>query len=212
MKPIISITVLLFCAGFLCAQTTQPDQSVLKPAGDGWIALIGKSLDGWKAEPEYWKVEEPGVLHGRTPGTAEHHYGYTEQSFSDFELHADWKMIGNNSGICIRIAPTSFDNVPGYQVDMGDGYWGCLWDERGRGKVVDYPKAEADKIVHKDDWNHYYIRAQGHHIQAWLNGVKTIDVVDEKGLLSGPIGFQLTHGAGRMTDVTFKNVVYRLLK
>jgi hypothetical protein len=78
--------------------------------------------------------------------------------------------------------------------------------------VVDYPKAEADKIVHKDDWNHYYIRAQGHHIQAWLNGVKTIDVVDEKGLLSGPIGFQLTHGAGRMTDVTFKNVVYRLLK
>lgn len=186
------------------------DASVTEPAGEGWLPLIsGESLAGWKAEPEYWKVEPGGLLHGVTPGTDEHHYAYTEKSYSDFELHADVKLVGNNSGICIRLAPTSFDNVPGYQVDMGEGYWGALWEERGRGKLVDYPTDAAARLVHKDDWNHYYIRAEGHHIQAWLNGVKTIDIVDEKGLAAGPIGFQLCHGKGKMTDASFKNVVWR---
>jgi hypothetical protein len=35
--------------------------------------------------------------------------------------------------------------------------------------------------------------------------------VDEKGLLTGPVGFQLCHGTGKMTDASFKNVVYRPL-
>ena len=212
----LTLIVLVFAAFSVRAQETaaaKPDDSVLKPVGDGWLPLFnGTNFDGWAAEPEYWKMDADGVMHGHTPGTPQHHYDYTTNNFADFELHADVKLIGNNSGVCIRIAPANFDSVPGYQVDMGDGYWGCLWEEHGRGKVVNYPKAEADKLVRKDDWNHYYIRAQGHHIEAWLNGVKTIDVVDEKGLLTGPIGFQLCHGTGKMTDASFKNVVYRPLK
>lgn len=193
------------------ASASKTDPAVLQPLGNGWTPIFnGTNLDDWNAEPEYWKMEG-GVLHGHTPGTQNHHYAYTKTNYTDFELHADVKLIGNNSGICIRIAPKNFDNVPGYQVDMGDGYWGCLWEEHGRGKVVDYPAAEAAKLLHKEDWNHYYIRAAGHHIEAWLNGVKTIDVVDDKGLLTGPLGFQLCHGQGKMTDASFKNVVYRPL-
>jgi len=182
-----------------------------KPVGDGWISLFnGKDLTGWKAQSEYWKVED-GVLHGFTPGNKEHHYAYTEKSdYDDFELHADVKLIGYNSGVCIRIAPTNFDNVPGYQVDMGDGYWGSLWDERGAGMVAQYPKEQANQILHKNDWNHYYVIAQGHHIQMWLNGVKTVDVTDPNGKLTGPIGFQLCH-AGK-TDCSFKNIYLRPLK
>jgi len=212
----LPLLALAFAAMCLRAEDTtapKPDDSVLIPAGTGWLPLFnGTNFDGWKAETNYWKMDADGVMHGHTPGTPQHHYDYTTNNFADFELHADVRLIGNNSGICIRIAPANFDSVPGYQVDMGDGYWGCLWEEHGRGKVVNYPKAEADKLVRKDDWNHYYIRAQGHHIQAWLNGVKTIDVVDEKGLLTGPIGFQLCHGTGKTTDASFKNVVYRPLK
>jgi Domain of Unknown Function (DUF1080) len=212
-RILLPLIVLAFTAMYLQADETKPDASVLKPAGDGWRPIFnGTNFDGWAAEPEYWKMDEDGVMHGHTPGTALHHYAYTTNDYNDFEMHADVKLIGNNSGICIRIAPENFDSVPGYQVDMGDGYWGCLWDEHGRGKVVNYPKEEADKLVKQDEWNHYYIRAQGHHIQAWLNGVKTIDIVDEKGRLSGPIGFQLCHGTGKLTDAAFKNVVYRPLQ
>ena len=181
-----------------------------KPAGKGWARLIPANLDGWKYEAEYWKVES-GVFHGVTPGTKEHHYAYTVKEYADFELHADVKLVGNNSGVCIRLAPTNFDNAPGYQVDMGEGYWGALWDERGRGMVSPYPTADAAQLVKQNDWNHYYIRAQGHHIQAWLNGVKTIDIVDEPGRLTGAIGFQLCHGEKKMTDASFKNVYLRPL-
>jgi hypothetical protein len=137
---------------------------------------------------------------------------YTDRAdFADFELHADVKLVGNNSGICIRIAPTSFDDVPGYQVDMGDGYWGCLWEERGRGMIAKYPKEDADLIVHAGDWNHYYVRAAGHHIETWLNGFKTVDVVDEVGRSTGPIGFQLCHG-DKPTAASFKNLYIRALR
>jgi hypothetical protein len=74
--------------------------------------------------------------------------------------------------------------------------------------VVKYPKEMVDQILHKDDWNHYYVIAQGHHVQIWLNGVKTVDVVNEKGRLSGAIGFQLCHG-NKTTDASFRNVYVR---
>ncbi len=180
-----------------------------RPAGRSWTALLnGKDLAGFKYQPEFWKAEG-GVLVGSTPGGKEHHYLYTERTdYGDFELHADVKLVGNNSGICIRIAPTSFDDVPGYQVDMGDGYWGSLWDERGRGMIAKYPKDKVDEVLHVDDWNHYYVRAVGHHIETWLNGVKTVDVFDEPGRLTGPIGFQLCHG-DKPTAASFRNLYVR---
>ena len=180
-----------------------------RPATHGWAALFnGRDLAGFKYEPQFWKAEG-GLLIGRTPGGAEHHYMYTARAdYADFEMHADVKLEGNNSGICIRIAPTSFDDVPGYQVDVGDGYWGCLWDERGRGMIAKYPKEDADQILHVGDWNHYFVRAVGHHIETWLNGFKTVDVVDEAGRSTGPIGFQLCHG-DKPTAVSFKNLYVR---
>ena len=119
-----------------------------RPEGKGWVNLIPKDLSGWKYQPEYWKLEK-GVFIGNTPGTPDHHYAYTEKEYGNFELHADVKLVGYNSGVCVRVKPTSFDDVPGYQVDMGEGYWGCLWDERGRGMVAKYEKADAEKLVKK---------------------------------------------------------------
>src|SRR6185295_7177740 len=109
----------------------------------------------------------------------------------------------------IRVDPTSFDNCPGYQVDMGDGYWGCLWEEKGRGMVAKFPEAQANQILHRGDWNHYYVLADGHHIVMYLNGTKTVDITDTPGRLTGKIGFQLTHS--QATDVTFKKIVIRQL-
>ena len=184
-----------------------------KPAGDGWSPLFaGDDLKGWKFEKEYWTLKD-GVLHGEYKGGDKHHYAYTEKDYADFELHALVKLRGEgaNSGVCIRIKPTDFDNVPGYQVDMGDGFWGCLWDERGAGMVQKCEPALAKKLVKADDWNHYYVVAKGHRVTAWLNGVKTIDVEHAKGNLDGKIGFQLCHGK-KTTIADFKSVFVREMK
>lgn len=183
-----------------------------KPSGEGWQQLLANDLSGWKHTPSFWSLKE-GVLKGDYQGGAKHEYLYSEKEYGDFELHAVVKMSGEgaNSGVCIRTKPTDTDNVPGYQVDMGPGFWGCLWDERRDGMVAAYPKALADKLVKADDFNHYYVIARGPHIQAWLNGVKTIDVVHPRGIPSGSLAFQLCHGKKR-TQLDVKSLWIRELK
>ena len=219
-KISVAAAVLFVVAGAYSQQSKDltvslPDSGKLDekggPAGDGWVSLIS-SLDDWNAEPEYWKLEE-GVLHGKSEGGKEHHHGWTKKEYGDFELHAVIRMSGEgaNSGVCIRLNPTSPDNAPGYQIDMGPGYWGCLWEERRASMVQAFPKVQADKLVKEGDWNHYYIKAKGHHIEAWLNGVKTIDTVHNEGFEKGAIGFQLCHG-NKTTIVDVKTLLIREAK
>ncbi len=165
-----------------------------RPVGKGWVNLLSSAND-WNFEPSYWQLQNK-TLHGAMGNEKEHHYSYTKKVYGDFELNVMIKMVGDsnaNSGVCIRINPTNFDNAPGYQVDMGKGYWGSLWEERRGNMIQKYPDSLAAKVVKQNDWNHYYIKAKGHHIEAWLNGVKTIDVVHDAGFSTGNIGFQLCH-------------------
>ena len=183
-----------------------------KPVTRGWKSLFdGKTLKGWLGENGYWEVKDGAIVGTSPPGTPHHHYMFSAKDYSDFELHIDIKLVGYNSGVCIRIHPKTYDDVPGYQVDMGDGYWGCLWDEHHRqAKIFDYPKEKADQILHKDEWNHYYVRAVGHRITIFLNGVKTVEGDDPEGYDSGPLGFQLCHGGNEVAS--FKNIYIKLLK
>lgn len=182
-----------------------------KPTAKGWVSLFnGKDLKGWNYETGYWSVVDGAIVGDKKRDTPHHHYMFSEKDYSDFELHIDVKMDGYNSGVCTRIKPTSFDDAPGYQVDMGEGYWGCVWDERRRSKkIYDFPKADADQIVKKGDWNHYYIRHVGTKTVIYLNGVKTADGEDAEAFLSGPLGFQLCHGGN--TIASFKNIYIKPL-
>jgi hypothetical protein len=181
-----------------------------KPVGKNWTNLLS-SLNDWSADKNFWKLEN-GSLHGDYPGGKLHNYAWTKKTFKDFELNALVKLDGKvpNSGVCIRIHPVDADNVPGYQVDMGEGYWGCLWEEKRAGMVQKFPDAAAHRLVKDRDWNHYYVKAQGHHIEAWLNGVKTIDIVHPEGFEDGAIGFQLCH-ADHHTILDVKALYVRAL-
>ncbi len=165
-----------------------------KPIGKHWKNLLS-SIDEWNMDTTAYKLKD-GLLHGDYYGGKFHDYCWTKKIYKDFELQALVKLDGKdaNSGICIRLNPIDADNAPGYQVDMGVGYWGCLWEEKRAGMVQKFPDHLADILVKKEDWNHYYVIAQGHHIQAWLNGVKTIDTIHNAGFEDGAIGFQLCHG------------------
>ena len=181
-----------------------------KPVGKHWVNLL-KSLDGWNADPKYWSLQHH-VLHGDYAGGKLHNFGWTKKTYQDFELNVVIRMTGKdaNSGVCIRIHPVNADKVPGYQVDMGEGYWGSLWEEQRAGMVQLFPQDLVPRLVHAGDWNHYYVIAKGHHIQAWLNGVKTIDIVHEAGFADGNIGFQLCHG-DKHTTIDVKSLYVRTL-
>ena len=116
---------------------------------------------------------------------------------------------GANSGFGIRLEPVSFNDVPGYQVDMGKSYWGCLWEQGGDGMVQQFNPKYVSRFLKEGQWNHYYVEARGNHIRAWLNGVSTIDVVHEGGRLNGKIGFELCNGP-KQTRIEVRQLLVKI--
>lgn len=216
------LLLLLFATHYTCLaqegtslKVTLPSEGKMvndKPKGKGWINLL-TSADDWNLESNFWRLDNH-VLRGEIPWEKEHHYSYTKKSYTDFELNVLIRMTGDediNSGVCVRIKPTNWDNAPGYQVDMGKGYWGSLWEERRGNMVQKFPDSLAMKVARINDWNHYYIKVVGHHIEAWLNGVKTIDIVHDSGFTEGQVGFQLCH-MHNPTVVEVKSLYLREIK
>ena len=88
----------------------------------------------------------------------------------------------------------------GYQCDYGDPtWWGCVYDESRRNKVMAQSDMKAlDPVIKRNDWNEYIIRADGPRITTWINGVMGVDYLeaDPKIPLTGKIGVQI-HGGGK---------------
>src|SRR5262245_46004333 len=95
----------------------------------------GKSLDAFVVDtPGLWSVGENGEIVGRSPGLKYNDFLRTRKSYSHFILKAKFKMTDSsgraNSGIQFRSKPMPDSHeVIGYQADMGQNYWGCLYDE-----------------------------------------------------------------------------------
>jgi hypothetical protein len=174
----------------------------------------GKDLTGWEGEEKTWRVEDGAIAGGSLETIVpRNEFLCTTKSFDHFELKVTFKLLGDkktaNGGVQFRTKriPKHYE-VIGYQADIGQNYWGALYDESRRKKVLAGPKAEdLPKIVKYDDWNEYRIRAEGPHIQLWLNGTKTVDYTetDPKVEESGIIGLQV-HGGGK-TKVLYKDIV-----
>lgn len=167
----------------------------------------GQDLTGWHSRDQnVWRVEQ-GALTGGSLDTLVLHNSFliSDQSYQNFDLTLKIKLSGHegfiNSGIQVRSSavPESHGMV-GYQIDVGDGWWGKLYDEERRRKVIGVPAdmVAVEKAVIKGGWNIYRIRCEGRHIQSWINGVSALDYW-EKDLeipQNGFIGIQV-HGGGK---------------
>ena len=180
----------------------------------------GASLAGWDVragEEKWWKAAEAMIVGGSLTENVPHNtFLATKDSFDNFELTFKIRIRGGggfvNSGIQIRSTrvPDSHE-MQGYQVDAGPGWWGKLYDESRRNKVIGEPKdAKALAAAIKEgDWNEYRIRAEGPTIRSWINGVAALDYVEKDSAipLSGRIGIQV-HGGGKalveVKDITIR--------
>ena len=75
-----------------------------------------------------------------------------------------------NSGVQFRSVRVPGTEMSGYQADIGESYWGCLYDESRRNKVLVKASAEATKALKKNGWNHYVVYAMGDRVTLYLNG------------------------------------------
>jgi hypothetical protein len=173
----------------------------------------GKSLAGWEGDEKTWRVEDGAIVGGSLEANVpRNEFLCTTKTYDHFELTVKFKLLGDpakaNGGVQFRTKRIpKHHEVSGYQADIGQGYWGALYDESRRNKVLAAPKAEdVAKLIKVDDWNEYRIRAEGPHIQLWLNGTRTVDYTeaDEKVEQTGVIGLQV-HGGGK-TKVMYKDI------
>jgi len=134
----------------------------------------------------------------------------SKKPYRNFILRAEMKLRNHNSGIQFRSEALANWVVRGYQADAAeDNYWGNIYEEKGRGTLVDGWKGKAEKVVKLKDWNDYEILCDGDHIRLTLNGLETADLHDSA-RLEGIIAFQLHQGPPM--EVYFRNVRIKILK
>ena len=177
----------------------------------------GKSFAGWEGDTEkMFRIEEGAIVGGKLKEKIPHNaFLTTKKSYANFVLRLKFKLLGKdpNAGVQIRSKriPDHHEMI-GYQADMGQKYWGCLYDESRRRKIL--AQAEPDlleRIVKVDDWNTYEIRCQGKRIVLKLNGVVTVDYTEPDDTIEqvGLIGLQIH--SGPPSEAWYKDITIREL-
>lgn len=180
----------------------------------GFVPLFnGKDLTGWEGDTSLWAARD-GMLVGTSPGLKHNDFLATEKSYGDFILKFSFKLTGvngSNSGVQFRSVRLPGHEMSGYQADIGENYWGSLYDESRRNKTLVNGSPKALEAFHKNGWNHYVIRAIGPKIVLTLNGVTSVTYQEQDASIarSGRIGLQI-HAGGPMV-IQFKDLLIQAL-
>ncbi|MBI2823841.1 MAG: DUF1080 domain-containing protein [Planctomycetia bacterium] len=181
-------------------------------AGEPRTLFDGKTLAGWEGNTDVFRVQDGAIVGGSLDKrVARNEFLCTTKEYGDFELRAKFKLMGKGANGGVQFRSKRIPNhheVSGYQADLGDGWWGCLYDESRRNKILVRADAqELDKVLKRDDWNEYRIRAQGKRIQLWINGQQTVDYTEPDDAIAprGLIGLQI-HG-GPPSEAWYKDLV-----
>lgn len=191
IRTVLITPVLMLLVG--CSQITERvggGQAQLSQ--DRWTPLFnGRDLTGWEAEGgASWTVQD-GTLVGMQGENNAAGDLFTTDSYSDFVLLVTYRVEWPaNTGVWFR-----YQNADkAYQADILEyknpvAYSGTLYCP---GKL--FLTINSDKsLENRDGWNTMKIRAQGDHIQIWLNDHLVGDVHDQT-TDSGRIGFQVHAG------------------
>ncbi len=172
----------------------------------------GKTLRGWKtvapAHQQLWYVKDSVMMCGdginKIPANT---YLHTEKEYGDFEFRCLFRLSGDektgmiNSGIQYRSNIVNGEIV-GYQADIGNGYWGDIYDEHRRGKLVGGDLSILRRLLKPDGWNSYIIRVKGNYHELYINGVKTCEYTekDPKIPAKGVIAVQIHSGGAGIVE------------
>jgi acetyl esterase/lipase len=173
----------------------------------------GKDLYGWEGDTGLWSAKD-GKIVGTSPGLKHNDFLATKASYGDFILKLTFRLNGDNSansGVQFRSVRVPGHEMSGYQADVGQGYWGCLYDESRRNKVLVQAAPKAVESIRKDGWNTYVIRAMGDKITLTLNGETSVTYTEPDASIarSGKIALQIH--AGNALTVEFKDILIQPL-
>ena len=208
-----SLAVIFLSLAVIAAQAA--DAAKATPVFDG------KTFKGWEGDTnKTWRIAQGALVGGSLKETVAHNeFICTTRSYTNFVLRLKFKLAGTegfiNGGVQVRskhVEDPPYE-LSGYQVDMGEpDWWGCLYDESRRNKVVaKSDKTEVNKVLKRGEWNEYVIRCEGKRLRASLNGYQTFDYTEPDDAIPqfGIIGLQV-HGGGK-TEAWYKDITIEQL-
>jgi hypothetical protein len=177
----------------------------------------GRTFEGWEGDTtKTWRIENGAIIGGSLTERVPHNqFLASKKRYRNFELTLKFKLVGTegfvNSGVqlrSVRIEKPAHE-MRGYQADIGDPeWWGCLYDESRRNKVLaKSDMAKLNPVLKRGDWNDYRIRCEGPRVQLWINGVQTVDYTESDPAIAqedGHIALQI-HG-GATAEASFKDI------
>lgn len=182
-------------------------------AAQSVLLFDGKSFDGWEGDTKTtFRIEDGAIVGGSLKeNVPRNEFLTTTKEYGDFELRLKFKVLGKGANAGVQIRSRRIPNhheMIGYQADLGQGWYGSLYDESRRRTMLAQadPKVLAEALK-PDDWNDYKIRCQGKQIQLWINGRQTVDYTEAEDKIEqrGLIGLQI-HG-GPPSEAWYKDIV-----
>ena len=175
----------------------------------------GLTFAGWEGETNHiWRIENGVITGGSLVTTVErNNFLATQRNYTNFVLRLKFRLAGTNgfinSGVQFRSQRVANSTeMAGYQADLGDPtWWGCVYDESRRNKVMAQSDMKAiNTVLKRGDWNDYLIHAEGRRIRTYINGVMGVDYTELDTTLPqwGKIGLQI-HGGGK-AEASFKEI------
>jgi hypothetical protein len=212
MKNTLQLLSLIFIGSFAFSHA--------KP-GEPVSLFDGKTLNGWKtvnpASAKYWSVID-GVItcSNGDQKMPKNTFLATEKEYQDFEFTCEFRLSGDhttgliNSGIQYRSIIEK--KIIGYQADIGKGYWGDIYDEHRRGKLIQGDTKELFKDFKEDAWHTYKVICKGDHHQLFINDHLVADYTEKNKDIpkKGVFGLQL-HSGG-VAKLEFKNIQIKELE
>lgn len=199
----------------------------------GFWSAEGGVITG-KTTPEMAVAENTFLIWDGEVGDFELHFKY-----KIVDANGESKGFGNSGvQYRSTIVKPEYSVLSGYQADfeVGKAHSGILYEEKARGilanrgeKVIIHEAVtgksskkpnievvgslgtsdEIEAAIKPGEWNDYMVIAKGNHLQQFINGKQTVDVIDETavGAKTGKLGLQLHKGAP-MT-VQFKEMILK---
>ena len=211
MKTIWFLLIALACHVQCSFRLSKPKQMLL---------FDGKTFTGWQGDTiRTWRIQEGALVGGSLHETVPHNeFISTTRSYENYVLKLKFKLLGQegfiNGGVQFhsqRIKNPPYE-MTGYQADIGKGYWGSLYDESRRNKLLAIADtAQIKRLLRPNDWNDYEIQTEGRRIRILLNGEQTVAYSEEDMTIpqSGLIAFQI-HGGGK-AEVHYKDIILQEL-
>lgn len=177
-KP--AVLALVALVGISCGNPANTQQ---ESDGDSIAIFNGTSLDGWRGDTNFWRVEDGAIVGEIKPGTDLPHNTFLIWDGgrpADFEFVAEYRMTGNgNSGVNYRseeLAELPFA-LRGYQadIDAANTYTGQNYEERGR-TILAFPGQQMRLPPVEGEIGEY---AQGN---IWTAAVETGTLGDREAL------------------------------